>query len=217
MWNCKFGSPDWTTCYTTDWYRPLLIGLFAAMLGLIVQGSQHWGFYATIGTDETDLGFFTGIHNVYTVWYVLDSQIGAFFTFNELIWNTLMLFAMGGNIIGFNLSFSSPYVYLGVFTVFYAFVYQSSMAIIMAYNVINSAYLQSRYDPYSVTTIEFPNLFNQFDGNRDTWLSILVFIEQLLVGNKRLALYNNFLAALALSYHPISIPFSMYFWAQIPA
>lgn len=54
--------------------------------GLFVQSMTHWGFYATVGTPDTDDAFTTGIYNVYTVWYTLDAQISAFFTFNEMLW-----------------------------------------------------------------------------------------------------------------------------------
>lgn len=216
-WNCRFGNPDWYSCYITDWYVPLLIAWAASTMGLFVQGLQHWGFYATIGTDDTYLSFFTGIHNVYTMWYVLDSQIGAFFTFFEFLINSIFILVMGFNMLRFNTTWTSPYAYLGVLTFMFGYLYQSNQAFLMAYLVINSSYLQSRYDPFSITTIEFPNAFNQFDGKNDTWLTILNYLWQIIVGNKRLALYTNFMAAVSLSFHPITIPFSLYYWAQLPA
>ena len=87
----------------------------------------------------------------------------------------------------------------------------------MAYAVINSVYIQSRYDPTTYSTILFPTFFNGFGAEGEqAWLQILVYLEQLLLGNKRLALYNNLMMATTLLLHPISLPFAFYFIGQLP-
>ena len=52
------------------------------------------------------------------------------------------------------------YFYTGLGLFFSGYMYVSNMVVVFIYNVINSSYLQSRYDPFSITTIEFPNLNN---------------------------------------------------------
>ena len=87
----------------------------------------------------------------------------------------------------------------------------------MTYAVINSVYIQTRYDPTTYSTIQFGTFLNGFAAEGDdAWLEILVYLEQLLIGNKRLSLYNNLMMALALLVHPISLPFSFYFMGQLP-
>lgn len=56
-WDCSFGEPNWTTCLTANMATPIILSLMWGMMGLIVQASQHWGFYATIGARETDDSF----------------------------------------------------------------------------------------------------------------------------------------------------------------
>lgn len=183
--------------------------------GLFVQSISHFGFYATIGTPETHDGYTTGIYNVYTAWYTLDAQIGALITFMEVMFLSLGILLSGVNIVNFNNDFSSMYFYIGMAQAAASWISISNQSVVMAYNVINAVYLQSRYDPTTWVTIEFPTWFNQF-GEDDTFLSAIVYLEQIFVGNKRLALYNNMMMATALLFHPISAPFALYYIAQIP-
>lgn len=98
---------------------------------------------------------------------------------------------------------------------FSIFIYQANMTYIFAYNVINAVYLQSRYQQDTWVTIKFGTLWN-FYNEADSWLVPLVYLEQLFIGNKRLALWNNFMMAMLLMWHPITFPWSMYFWVQLP-
>ena len=68
------------------------------------------------------------------------------------------------------------YMYFGYIQVAMSWISISNQAVIMAYNVINAVYLQSRYDPTNWVTIEFPTFFNQF-GQDDTFLSMVVYLE----------------------------------------
>lgn len=147
-----------------------MLGFLATVKGLFVQSISHWGFYATIGTPETHDGYTTGIYNVYTAWYTLDAQIGAIITFMEVLFLSLGILISGLNIIAFNNAAGNIYMYFGYIQVAMSWISISNQAIVMAYNVINAVYLQSRFDPTTWVTIEFPTFFNQF-GTDDTFLS----------------------------------------------
>lgn len=175
-WDCTFSNPNWTTCLFTSWRLPLLLGFLATVKGLFVQSISHWGFYATIGTPETHDGYTTGIYNVYTAWYTLDAQIGAVITFMEVLFLSLGTLISGLQIIAFNNAAKNMYMYFGYIQVAMSWISISNQAVIMAYNVINAVYLQSRYDPTNWVTIEFPTFYNQF-GQDDTFLSMVVYIE----------------------------------------
>jgi len=138
----------------------MLAVMFGSM-GLFVQAMQHWGFYATIGARETDDAFVTGIHLVYPGWYVLDAQFGAFFTFFEMIFISTSILILGFNITRFNYnSFTDLYFIIGLIQTMVGYIYVSNGAIIMAYNVFNATYLQSRYPIDKLVAIEFPTFFN---------------------------------------------------------
>jgi hypothetical protein len=92
-----------------------------------------------------------------------------------------------------------------------------NLATIMTYAVINSVYIQTRYDPTDYSTIRFGTFFNAFNTEEEGWwIQTLVYIEQLIIGNKRLAFYNNIMMFLSLVWHPITLPFSFYYLAQLP-
>lgn len=146
--------------------------------GLFVQAMQHWGFYATIGVRETDDSFKTGIHLVYPFWYVLDAQFGAFFTFQEMMVISTSLLLLGFNTVRYNSSsFTNLYFMIGIAQFFTGYLYVSNQAVIMAYNVFNATYLQSRYPPNEMVAIQFPTFYNVFDGIDDNLLTVTVFLE----------------------------------------
>ena len=145
---------------------------------------------------------------------MLDAEISTIYTFAEVWWNSWWLFFMAGHILGYNINLLNPYMYLGAIMMVSVLIYQTNMTFIFAYNVINAVYLQSRYPQDTWVTIKFGTLWNFF--LTDNWLAIPVYLEQLFIGNKRLALYNNFMMAVILMFHPITLPWSMYFWTQIP-
>lgn len=162
--------------------------------------------------------FFNGIHNVFTAWYTVDSQVNAFITFWETVEGSLLWLTFAGSMFYFNYTQTSNLAfYAGIINIISAYVNVANLATIMTYAVINSVYIQTRYDPTTYSTILFPTFFNGFGISGDNgWLQALVYIEQLLVGNKRLALYNNMMMATTLLLHPISLPFAFYFIGQLP-
>jgi len=86
----------------------------------------------------------------------------------------------------------------------------------IVYDVINSVYLQSRYPMDKYVTILFGTPWNQF-GQADLGaVEILVYLEQLAFGNKRLALYAHAFMASAMLLHPITLSIGMYWFAQLP-
>lgn len=54
------------------------------------------------------------------------------------------------------------------------------------------------------------------DSSGNDWLIVLSYVEQLLVGNKRLGLYNNFMMATVACFHPITLPFAFLWLSQLP-
>lgn len=162
--------------------------------------------------------FFNGIHNVFTAWYTVDSQVNALITFWETVEGSLLWLTFAGSMFYFNYTQTSNFAfYAGIINIISAYVNVANLATIMTYAVINSVYIQTRYDPTTYSTILFPTFFNGFGiEGENGWLQALVYIEQLLVGNKRLALYNNMMMATTLLMHPISLPFAFYFIGQLP-
>jgi len=63
----------------------------------------------------------------------------------------------------------------------------------------------------------FKNFNDFFDenGSLTDWAGFLVFLEQKLVGNKRLSLYGNTLMSITLLMHPTTISFAMYYFSQV--
>jgi len=164
--------------------------------------------------------FFNGIHNVFTAWYTLDSQINAMLTFYETVEGGLLWLTFAGSMFYFNYTETSNFAfYAGIINIITAYLNVANLATVMTYAVVNSVYIQTRYDPTNYSTIRFPTFFNNFgieSTDENGWLQALVFIEQLLVGNKRLSLYNNMMMATSLLMHPISLPFAFYFIGQLP-
>lgn len=125
----------------------MLLGLNALFDGIWRQGTSHWGFFATVGAPESPgTSLETGIHNVYTAWYVADAQIGAFYTFWESTVIVSWMIVLAGNMIYHNrTNYSSVYLYFGIIQAVAAYLYVAGKAIVFSYDVINSSYLQSRY------------------------------------------------------------------------
>jgi len=63
--------------------------------------------------------------------------------------------------------------------------------------------------------MQFYTPANFIFAGKDT-LGLILFAEQLLLGNKRLGMYNNIFLAIVLSLHPISFMFSWYYLFQVP-
>lgn len=188
------------------------------IMGFIVQSTTHLSFYATVGTPEIQDSFYSGIYNVYTAWYTADSQITAMWVFKELLEGGILFLVMGGSMVYFNRTNPSSFAFIaGIINVIAAYFYVAFQSIILAYAVVNSTYIQTRYDTVNYVKIKFGTLFNSFGGSgENAWLETLVYVEQLLIGNKRLAIYNNIIMAVALALHPISLPFAFYFIGQLP-
>ena len=147
-WNCAFGMGSysnfftwWFNCTLGSWVWPLILSMWFFVSALFVQATQHWGFFAGIGTPSIENSFVTGVHNVYTAWYVLDAEISTFYTFWEVFWNSFWIFFMAGHIMGYNLSFANMYLYYSWLLFFIIFIYQANMTYIFCYNVINAVYL----------------------------------------------------------------------------
>ena len=108
----------------------------------------------------------------------MDAQLGAFFTFLEIVFISTSLLILGGNVVQFNNNgFTDMYFWIGIFQFVVGYIYVSNAAVIMAYNVFNATYLQSRYTVGEYVAIQFPTFFNQFDGIDDSALSVAVFLE----------------------------------------
>lgn len=158
------------------------------------------------------------MHNVYTAWYTADAQVSAMYTYYETVEGAVLFLLLGGSMLYFNRNSVTNFGFIaGVINVIADYFNVANLATIMTYAVINSVYLQTRYDPTTYSTIKFGTFFNGFGADgENAWLQVLVYLEQLLIGNKRLALYNNMMMATVLALHPISLPFSFYFLGQLP-
>lgn len=155
---------------------------------------------------------------MYTAWYTADAQVSAVYTFYETVEGASLWLLFAGSMLYFNLNNPSNFAFVaGILNALAAYVNVGNLAVIMAYAAINSVYIQTRYDPTKYVTIQFGTFFNAFNTTGENgWLQTLVYIEQLLVGNKRLALYNNIMMAIVLALHPISLPFAFYYIGQLP-
>ena len=71
------------------------------------------------------------------------------------------------------------------------------------------------YDLKVYVPIKFISVLDIFDSGLSVW-GILVYLEQLWFGNKRLPFYANVCMGLVLFIFPISQSWSWYFLAQIP-
>lgn len=187
-------------------------------MGFFVQSTTHFSFYATVGTPEVEDSFYSGIYNVYTAWYTLDSQVTAFWVSKELLEGGIAFLILGGSIAYFNRTSMASFGFIaGVIQIIAAYFYVAFQSIILGYAVVNSVYIQTRYDTLNPVKIQFGTLFNAFSGTgENAWLESLIYLEQLFIGNKRLALYNNIIMATALALHPITLPFAFYFIGQLP-
>ena len=116
--------------------------------------------------------FVTGIHNVYTAWYTADAQVSALYTFKEAMEGSLVYIFLAGSMIYFNRATPSNFAFIaGIIQALAAYAYVSNMALIMMYAVINSVYIQSRYDPTDYVTIKFGTFFNAFGADgEDAWI-----------------------------------------------
>lgn len=109
------------------------------------------------------------------------------------------------------------YFIFGILMVVANFFYIGNNGTLMYYDVMNTVFLQSRYDPNTWVTVLFGTFWNSFgDGDKDDWLITLNYLYQLLVGNKRLGLFNNLMMTTVACLHPITLPFGMLWAAQLP-
>jgi hypothetical protein len=133
------------------------------------EGSQTQEQYLHEGYDGANLGIEgipSGVHIINT------GRIAIM----EVLFLSLGTLISGLQIIAFNNAAKNMYMYFGYIQVAMSWISISNQAVIMAYNVINAVYLQSRDDPTNWVTIEFPTFFNQF-GQDDTFLSMVVYLE----------------------------------------
>jgi len=111
-------------------------------LGIFIQSTQHWSFYATVGAPEVEDSFTSGIHNVYTPWYTADAQVSALYTFKEALEGSLVYLLMAGSMIYFNKDTPSNFAFIaGIINALTAYMYVANMSVIMMYAVINSVYI----------------------------------------------------------------------------
>lgn len=127
--------------------------------------------------------------------------------------------ASGTAMIYFNKddSGSTTYFWLGIVHVTSVFFFVIAESIVMAYNVINATYLQSRYNPGNWATIQFGTIINAYGAkDEDSLIKTLLYLEQLFIGNKRLNFYANLMMSIVSSFHPITLPIGMYYITQLP-
>jgi len=93
--------------------------------------------------------------------------------------------------------------------------YMYSNAVRIVYDTINSVYLMSRYPMDEYVTILFGTPWNIY-GEEWEALDIVVYLEQLIFGNKRLAAFANMIMMAAMMLHPITFAVSFYWVAQLP-
>ena len=98
--------------------------------------------------------FTNGIHNVFTAWYTVDSQVSAVVTFYETIEGALIWLIFAGSMFYFNYNLTSNFAfYAGIINLISGYLNVANLATIMTYAAINSVYIQSRYDPTTYSTI----------------------------------------------------------------
>lgn len=100
-----------------------------------------------------------------------------------------MWFIFGGNMIYHNNpSFAGTagqnpntlYFVFGILIVLATYMSMINNSIVMAYEVINATYLQSRYQPDQFVTIAFGTLWNFFNVSEDEengWIRIFVYVD----------------------------------------
>lgn len=81
-------------------------------MGFLVQSTTHLSFYATVGTPEIEDSFYSGLYNVYTAWYTLDSQMTAFWVSKELLEGGIFFLMLGGSMVYFNRSTPSNFGFI---------------------------------------------------------------------------------------------------------
>ena len=54
------------------------------------------------------------------------------------------------------------------------------------------------------------------DGSVSNWPAFLVYLEQLLVGNKKFKMIANGILGAALSQHPKTLPYGVFYLIQVP-
>jgi hypothetical protein len=52
MPGCNFGNPDWEACLVTNWWYPAVFASITAFIGLWMQATTQWGFWATMNTPD---------------------------------------------------------------------------------------------------------------------------------------------------------------------
>ena len=63
---------------------------------------SHWSFYAPVDAPEVEDSFATGVYNVFTAWYVMDSWIDLNFVMHEGVFFPMMTFMTGSFMIYYN-------------------------------------------------------------------------------------------------------------------
>ena len=139
-----------------------MIAILSLSQGLFRQGTSHWGFFATLGAPPVANSFESGIHNVYTAWYVADAQVGAAYSWEEATFNTFFYLVAAGNMIYHNTDTYGLYFWFGIIQAVVAYIFLTFKSIVLAYDAINASYLQSRYLQDTWVTIKFGTLWNFF-------------------------------------------------------
>lgn len=108
------------------------------------------------------------------------------------------------------------YGIVGIIQLLGMFVWSASLFIRVFYNAVIFWWLYSKYDILTYSTIVFFDPISIFVSEED-FFAQLIWWEQLFFGNRRSALYVNFLMAIIFAAHPMTISLSWYFLFQIPA
>ena len=164
QWNCRFNSPDWTACFTTNaWWIPYIILTVNAFMGLAAQATTNFGWLATDDTMEVADSFTNGKHSVWVWWYQLDSFLNSYYKYFEALFTVTHMTVLGSLIIYFNKDDwqTNPYFWFGIVDLVIVLAYLTMISAVIAEEVIQTVRLQAAYKLDEPVYITFPTLFNQ--------------------------------------------------------
>ena len=150
---------------------------------------------------------------VHVAWYRIDAEteivIGLVNVFAALFFNiSTALYILELNI-------NNDYFYVAILQMVGTLFYVYTQIVIIFYAFFNLEVVLAKYDIKNWVQLEFTSTASIMFENY-TPLGLLVYLDQLLLGNKRLAFYGNLVMGATLFLFPISSMWSWYYVVQLP-
>ena len=108
------------------------------------------------------------------------------------------------------------YTVIGIFQIFAAVFYAYALLVRVVYDVYNGLVIASSANLNNHIMIRYMKAWNYFTPEYESLSGFVVWLEQMVLGNKRMLVYANTMMGFTMMMHPITFIFAQYYIAQLP-